>query len=68
MTPTDLWWNDGHELNVSERVRGEKQTSTVAEIQAIIRVIEIATKIDIKKLQINTDSKTTINAVNKFPE
>lgn len=32
-----VWWNDGHELNVSERVRGDKQTSTVAEIQAIIR-------------------------------
>ena len=31
-----VWWNQGHELNLSERVRVDKQTSTVAEIQAII--------------------------------
>ena len=62
-----VWWNHGHKLNVSARVRGEKQTNNVGEIQAIVKAIEKAIEMKtIKKLQINTDSEFTINSVNKW--
>ena len=61
-----VWWNHGHKLNVSSRVKGDKQTNNVGEIQAIVRAIEVAATNDVKKLQINTDSEFTINSVTKW--
>ena len=62
-----VWWNHGHKLNVSERVKGEKQTNNVGEIQAIVRAIVLAIEMkSIKKLQVNTDSEFTINSVTKW--
>ena len=62
-----VWWNYGHKDNVSARVKGEKQTNNVGEIQAIVKAIERATQMKtIRKLQINTDSEFTINSVNKW--
>ena len=61
-----IWWNHGHKLNVSERVKGEKQTNNVREIQAIVRAILLSIEMKtIKKLQVNTDSKFIINSVTK---
>ena len=62
-----VWWNHGHKHNVSERVKGEKQTNNVGEIQAIVRAIEVAFQMKtVRKLQINTDSEFTINSVTKW--
>ena len=62
-----VWWNHGHKHNVSERVKGEKQTNNVGEIQAIVRAIRLAFEMkSIRKLQINTDSEFTINSVTKW--
>ena len=62
-----VWWNHRHKINVSERIKGEKQTNNVAEIQALVRAIMLATEMKtIKKLQINTDSEFTINSVTKW--
>ena len=62
-----VWWNYGHKHNVSERVKGEKQTNNVGEIQAIVRAIRVAFEMkSIRKLQINTDSEFTINSVTKW--
>ena len=61
-----IWWNHGHKLKVSERVKGEKQTNNVGEIQAIVRAILLSIEMKtIKKLQVNTDSKFIINSVTK---
>ena len=62
-----VWWNYGHKHNVSERVKGEKQTNNVGEIQAIVRAIRLACEMkNVRKLQINTDSEFTINSVTKW--
>ena len=62
-----VWWNYGHKHNVSERVKGEKQTNNVGEIQAIVRAIRLAFEMkNVRKLQINTDSEFTINSVTKW--
>ena len=62
-----VWWNYGHKHNVSERVKGEKQTNNVGEIQAIVRAIRLACEMKtVRKLQINTDSEFTINSVTKW--
>ena len=62
-----VWWNHGHKHNVSARVRGDKQTNNVGEIQAIVKAIEKAIEMEtIKKLQINTDSEFTINSATKW--
>ena len=62
-----VWWNYGHRHNVSERVKGEKQTNNVGEIQAIVRAIRLACEMkNVRKLQINTDSEFTINSVTKW--
>jgi len=62
-----VWWNHGHKLNVSARVKGDKQTNNVGEIQAIVRAIELAIEMkSMKKLQINTDSQFTIDSITKW--
>ena len=62
-----VWWNYGHKLNVSARVKGDKQTNNVGEIQAIIKAIELAIEVkSLKKLQINTDSQFTIDSITKW--
>ena len=61
-----VWWGDGHSLNYSRRVTGDKQTNNVAEIQAAIVAIRQAVKAEKKKLVIHTDSQFLINCVTKW--
>jgi len=59
-----VFWGHNHDLNLSRRVAGEKQTNNVAEIQAASMSISQAIGAGIKKLQVNTDSQFLINCVN----
>ena len=52
-----VWWGPGHRLNMSRRVYGPRETNNVAEIQAICLAITQAVHANIRKLQINTDSR-----------
>ena len=61
-----VWWTDGSQLNISERVVGGKQTNNVAEIQAGNRAVGQAIGLGIKKLQVNTDSMFLINCATKW--
>ena len=61
-----VWWGEGHVLNVSRRVVGDKQTNNVAEIQAAAMAVSQAKIEGIKKLEINTDSKFVIDCITKW--
>ena len=61
-----VWFGNNHELNVSEVVSGDKHSNQVAEIQAAIAAIEIATRENFRGLQIFTDSKYVYNGINNW--
>ncbi|KAJ1150082.1 hypothetical protein NDU88_002880 [Pleurodeles waltl] len=55
-----VYWGENHPLNVSERLSG-RQTNQRAEIQAACTAVAQARSQNIKKLDVCTDSKFTIN-------
>jgi len=61
-----VWWGEGHPLNVSQRVAGEKQTNNTAEIQAASLAISQAIGAGVEKLRVHTDSQFLINCVTKW--
>ena len=61
-----VWWGHGHSLNLSARVTGSKQTNNAGEIQAVIMAITQAASVEVKRLQINTDSQFVINSVTQW--
>ena len=63
-----VWWNYRHKLNVSQRCRGLKQTGQVAEVEAIIRAVQLAKSNNIEKLEVNSSSKYTIKSVEQIPK
>ena len=56
-----VFWGNGHRLNLSEVVDGEKHTNQIAEIQAATAAIRIAYHEDFHNLEIYTDSKYVFN-------
>lgn len=60
-----VWFGDEHPLNVSKPVQG-KATNNVAEIQACVAALRIATENNIKRLCIKTDSQFVINSMTKW--
>ena len=64
-----VWWNDKHRLNVSERCKGLKQSSShVGEIEAIIRAVRLAKENSVDKLEVNTSSEYAIKSIKQMPE
>ena len=63
-----VWWNYHHRLNVSQKCRGLKQTGQVAEVEAIIRAVQLAKANSIEKLEVNSSSKYTIKSVQQIPK
>jgi len=61
-----VWWGEGHELNLAQRVAGDRQTNNVAEIQAATMAISQAMGVEISRLQVNTDSQFLINCVTQW--
>ena len=56
-----VFWGNGHPLNISEVVDGEKHTNQIAEIQAATAAIGIAYQKGFDNLEIYTDSKYVFN-------
>lgn len=60
-----VWFNNDHELNVAEPVRGYA-TNNNAEIQAATKAITQALRAGIKKLDIHTDSQFMIKCITSW--
>ncbi|XP_033860033.3 ribonuclease H1-like isoform X2 [Acipenser ruthenus] len=60
-----VFWGEDHPLNTSEGLSG-RQTNQRAEIQAATKAVQQAKSQNIKKLEIRTDSKFTINGATKW--
>lgn len=60
-----VYWGENHPLNVGERLPG-RQTNQRAEIQAACTAVAQAKSQNIKKLDVCTDSKFTIDGITKW--
>merc|ERR1712098_889983 len=56
-----VWWGEGHTLNTSKAVTGEKLSKNASGVQAATEAVRLAGKEGIKKLMIHTDSQFLIN-------
>ena len=59
-----IWWYDNSHHNVSRPVTGSRHTNNTAEIQAAYVAVKQARDMNIKKLNIKTDSKFVIDCMN----
>eukprot|EP00973_Karenia_brevis_P065907 9161162-Karenia_brevis.AAC.1 len=56
------FWSKGHPFNWSAPLEGSEQTNNRAELQALIYVLQV----DIRRLEVRTDSAYVHNGVNKW--
>ncbi|XP_046403882.1 ribonuclease H1-like isoform X2 [Ischnura elegans] len=60
-----VWFGDGHNLNISEPVKG-RITNNCAEIEAATAAIEAAHAAGVKKLKVYTDSNFLISCITQW--
>lgn len=58
-----MYWGDDHEDNVSEPLKGSKQTNNKAEIQAVVTAVNQAKARGHKSVTIRTDSKFLLDSI-----
>ena len=63
-----IWWNYNHNLNVSQRCKGLKQTAKVGEVEAIIKAVQLAKLNSIEKLEVNCSGEYTIKCLEQIPK
>ena len=63
-----VYWGPGHGLNTGQRVRGEKQTKNLGEIQAAIMAVTQARDRGIKNLRIITVNKNVVLSMTELRE
>ncbi|XP_043466345.1 ribonuclease H1-like [Leptopilina heterotoma] len=60
-----IWFNQEHPLNISDKACN-RQTNNSAEMEAIIKAIEILKNLNYKKIRIHTDSKFVIYGIKEW--